>query len=132
MLKGATLQLSDEQAQILLHDRMNLGDGTNESRMKRQRLYMNAAAETLRTRMQQEPEFAGRFLEALEEYMVSSIQRGELLNEINRAYRYETLPAATLEGEHVIGEDGFVEFHAAENAAAQWVMETFYKVDIES
>ncbi|MDD5897615.1 MAG: LCP family protein [Clostridia bacterium] len=129
MTAGATLQLSDSQAAILLHDRMQLGDGTNQSRMKRQRLYLTAAAETMRARMREDPEFTGRFLEQLEEFMVASIQRGELINEANRAYHYTVLPYETLEGEHTIGEDGFVEFHVAPGATAEWVMNTFYRVE---
>ena len=132
MVKGATLKLNDRQAAILLHDRMQLGDGTNQSRMKRQRLYMTAAADTFRSRIQQETEFLGTFFDALSPFMDASIERGKLLNEINRAYHYEIQPYDTLEGEYSVGEDGFVEFHAAPGAATKWVMETFYKVDINN
>ena len=41
----------------------------------------------------------------------------------------EVLPVQTLQGEHCIGEDGFMEFHVTEGATAQWVMGTFYEQD---
>ena len=131
MINGATLRLTERQAEILLHDRMQLGDGTNEARMKRQRLYLNAAVETLVSRMKQNAEFMGVFLDALDPYMVASIPRGDLIAEVNRAYHYTVLPVQSLAGEHAIGADGFVEFHVAQGATIQWVMETFYKVDIK-
>ncbi len=40
MKKGATLKLTDEQAEIYLHNRLDVGEGTNTGRMARQHQYM--------------------------------------------------------------------------------------------
>jgi len=48
------------------------------------------------------------------------------MNEANQAYSFDVLPVATLAGEHVIGSDGFMEFHVADGAAADWVMQAYY------
>ena len=126
MTKGATLHLTDEQAEIFLHSRMTVGEGTNSERMARHRLYMQAAVETLRDKLKKTPAFIGDVFDALEGKMTANITRGKLLNEANRSYNFEVLPVTTLEGEHAIGHDGFMEFHAAEGAATDWVMQTFY------
>ncbi len=42
LVKGETITLSDEQAYNYLTGRMSVGDGENESRMRRQRTYMEA------------------------------------------------------------------------------------------
>ena len=127
MAAGATLKLTGEQAELLVRSRMQLGDGTNESRMNRQRLYLKAAGEALKERTKAEPDFLNGFLEKLEGAATMNIQRSQLLHEMNSSYAYEVLPIRTLEGEHMIGGDGFVEFHPAVGAAAQWVIDVFYE-----
>jgi len=42
LVKGKTIKLNDEQAYNYLSARMDVGDGENESRMRRQRTYMEA------------------------------------------------------------------------------------------
>ncbi|MBO4299525.1 MAG: LCP family protein [Clostridia bacterium] len=126
MTKGATLHLTDEQAEYFLHSRMTVGEGTNAERMARHRAYMMAAVDVLRAKLKQSANFAGELFDALESDMTSNISRGKLLNEANQSYNYEVLPVATLAGEHVIGHDGYMEFHVAEGATLEWVMQTFY------
>ena len=126
MTKGATLHLTDEQAELFLHSRMSVGEGTNAERMARHRAYMTAAVETIRAKIKASANFAGELFDALEPAMTANIKRGKLLNEANQSYNYEVLPVATLEGEHQIGSDGFMEFHVAEGATTDWVMQTFY------
>ena len=126
MTKGATLTLTDRQAELLLRSRRFVGEGTNAERMARQRTYMEAAIETLRAKLKSSANFAGEIFDALESAMTANMTRGKLMNEANRSYNYEVLPVATLAGEHEVGSDGFMEFHVAEGAATDWVMQTFY------
>ena len=126
MVKGATVKLTDEQAELMVRARMTVGEGTNEERMARQRLFMNAAIDMMRDRLKESANFAGELFDAREKDMTSSIKRGKLMNEANQAYSFDVLPVATLAGEHVIGSDGFMEVHVAEGATTDWVMQTFY------
>ncbi len=126
MVLGMTLQLTDEQAEIFVRGRMSVGDGTNASRMVRQRVYMSAAVEVFRKRVESEPGYIDEFLDALENVVTTNISRGRLVNEINHAYRYETPDMETLAGEYRIGEDGFMEFHVADGAVMDWIMRTLY------
>ncbi len=43
MKPGATLKLSDEQAYTFVHNRMDIGDGENTSRMRRHRAYIHTS-----------------------------------------------------------------------------------------
>ena len=49
-VKGARITLTGRQAYDFVHDRMTVGDGTNLSRMKRQRAYMEAVQDILQKR----------------------------------------------------------------------------------
>ncbi|MBO4883896.1 MAG: LCP family protein [Clostridia bacterium] len=126
MVRGATLHLTDEQAEIFLRSRMAVGEGTNAERMARQRVYMSAAIDVMRAKLKDSVNFAGELFDALEADMTSSIKRGKMMNEANQAYNFEVLPVETLPGEHAIGRDGFMEFHVADGAAAEWVMQAYY------
>ena len=126
MVKGAELTLNGQQAEYMVRGRMNIGDGTNAGRMKRQQVYMKAASGQLKARMRENINYADEFLDALDEVMVSNFTRGRIINELNRAYQYDILPAETLAGEYTIGEDGFQEFHADQDALFAWVVDTFY------
>ena len=124
---GATVKLNAAQTELLVRTRMQIGDGTNESRMRRQRLFLEAAGETLKRRIQEEPEFLNGFLDDIEAVTTMNIQRSWLMNELGAAYRYEMGPIGTLDGGHVIGRDGFVEFHPTPGAAAEWVVDVFFE-----
>ena len=126
MVKGATLKLTDEQAEIYLRARMSVGSGTNEERMARQRVFLSAAVDILREKIKESVNYAGEFFDALEPNMTSSVKRGMLMNEANQSYNFEVKPIDTLAGEHKVSSDGFMEFHVADGAAADWVMQVFY------
>ena len=124
---GATVTLNSAQAELLIRGRMQIGDGTNKSRMRRQRLFLEAAADTLKKRIQQDTEFVNSFFDAIEPKTTMNIQRSRLIGELNTAYGYEVHPIQTIEGEHTIGRDGFMEFHVKTGAAAQWVVDVFFE-----
>ena len=128
MVKGATLTLTGEQAESFVRGRMDVGDGTNESRMVRHRTYMAAAMEGLTEQMREDTEYVGALYDELESVMTTNVSRGRLINEVNKAYKYEVLPVETLDGEYAVGADGFMEFHAADDAVIEWVMHTLYEL----
>ena len=128
MKKGATLTLTDAQAELLVRSRMTVGDGTNASRMMRQRTFMNAAANQLLVKLRADSEFGGTLFDALDQiasYM--NFNRGRMINEVNRAYNYDILPAETLAGEYNIGENGYMEFHPDKDAVSAWVIQNLFE-----
>lgn len=126
MTKGATLTLTGEQAVTLVRRRMDVADGTNETRMTRQREFMDAAVPLIREKINESSGFITTMIDTLTPYVTTNMVRGRMINEINRAYHYEVEPVQYLSGEHSIGEDGFVEFHADEQSIVDFVLDAFY------
>lgn len=126
MTAGTTLTLHGSQAEAFVRSRMEVGDGSNASRMRRQQAYLSAAGDLLREKLAKDPNFIGEVYDQVSGAMTTSMSRGRMINEANRAYQYDILPVETLAGEYKIGEDGFMEFHADEDALLVWTMETFF------
>ena len=87
---------------------------------------MTAAVEVLQARMGEDASFVGTLLDRMGDSVTSSMSRGQLLNEANRAYHYEILPTTRLDGTYEIGSDGFMEFHVSDGATHDWVMQTLF------
>ena len=96
------------------------------SRMRRQRIYMEAASKALGERIAKDADFVGGLYEALDGIMVTDMRKGRMINEASRIYSYDILPAATPAGEYRIGADGFMEFHADEEKLLEWVVGTYF------
>lgn len=70
---GETIKLDDEQAVHYVRGRMDVGDGTNENRMKRQSTYMNAVSDIFKQKMSEDEGFVMEVYDALQDYMVTDI-----------------------------------------------------------
>lgn len=128
MVKGAVLTLTDAQAEILVRSRTTIGDGTNASRMERQRSFLTAAVDKTRIKVSEDTEFAGNLLDAIDQMSgYTDYQRGQLINLLNQISNYDVLPVETLQGEYKTGADGFAEFYADEESAVKWVLQTLYE-----
>ncbi len=65
MQKGKTIRLSDSQAFHYVHDRYQVGDETNISRMNRQKNYMKAFMAKAMQKTKKEPAFANKLYKQL-------------------------------------------------------------------
>lgn len=128
---GTPVKLKGKQAESFVRARMSVGDGTNVSRMARQTLFLDSAMPLLRKRLSEDLAFSNTIIGALEPLAVTNFTRSWLISEVNQAYRYEVLPVETLPGEHTVGKDGFVEFHAEAEAPVRWVLEHLYTKQTE-
>ena len=126
MALGATIHLTDEQAVQFLRGRLAVGEGTNSDRMSRHRLYLHAASDKITEMTKASAGFITEFYDGLYGSMETNLSKSQLLSEVNESISYEVLPIETLAGEHMIGSDGFMEFHVAEGAPAAWVMNVCY------
>lgn len=131
MVKGVTLRFSGAQAEKFVCSRMEIGDGTNLSRMRRQQAFIAAATAALRERLRGEPAFIEALLDALQADMTADKPRNWMLSEANRVWNYEVRPIETLPGRYVTGGDGFVEFYPSIGAAEAWVVSAFYRMEQE-
>lgn len=127
MAPGTTLTLTGQQAELFVRSRMSIGDGQNTSRMRRQRAYMAELSRTIDDMVAGNTSAAGSLFDTLGDALVTNLKRGRMVNEVNKAAKYQRLPVQTLEGEHTVSEAGFVEFHVDEEALQRLVVETFYQ-----
>jgi anionic cell wall polymer biosynthesis LytR-Cps2A-Psr (LCP) family protein len=76
--KGTTLTLTDEQAETYVRARMEVSDGTNESRMRRQENFLSGLKANYKEKLEADEEFAVDVYEAMEPYMVTSLSLGDV------------------------------------------------------
>lgn len=127
MTKGAALRLQGDQAEKFVRGRRNVGDGTNASRMRRQKAFIDAARELLLQQMNADMNCVGRLYDALEEHLTTNLQRGWLINKAYECREYQWKDAITPAGSHAVGEDGFMEFHADADALNALLAESFFE-----
>ena len=127
MTKGATLTLRGMQAEIFVRSRMDVGDGTNVSRMQRQHTFIRSAEELLVQRMNEDMNYAGTLYDTLAGHMTTNIERGWLINKTYECRDYRRPETKMLAGGHCIGTDGFMEFHADEDALNALLTEMLFE-----
>lgn len=127
MKKGTTLTLVGDQAEYYLRSRMNIGIGTNEARMERQRSYLNAAADILMDKVRGDSDFAGDVYDAIEPYLITDMRRGRIINESVSCVEYVRADMISPPGEHSVGDDGFMEFEPDAQALERLVISTFFE-----
>ena len=127
MTKGVTLTLRGMQAEIFVRSRMDVGDGTNVSRMQRQHTFIRSAEELLVQRMNEDMNYAGTLYDTLAGHMTTNIERGWLINKAYECRDYRRPETKMLAGGHCIGTDGFMEFHADEDALNALLTEMLFE-----
>ncbi len=127
MIKGATLTLHGEQAEIYVRSRMSVGIGTNEARMTRQEQYVAKLFAQLDAQMRSEQNFSGTMFDTLSPYLTTDIDRGRLMNMVWLAKDYARPQPLSIVGEHRIGSDGFMQFYADEASLYAAVLDLFYE-----
>ena len=126
MQKGATIRLTGAQAEYFVRGRTTVSDGTNQSRMRRQRVYIEALVEELERRLASNEGFAEEVLETLSTYVESDASTNVLLNDFNMYSDYEWNALRMLSGEHCIGQDGFAEFWIDEVQAREMIVDIWF------
>ncbi|MBQ9324648.1 MAG: LCP family protein [Clostridia bacterium] len=127
MYVGASLHLTDDQAALFTHSRMSVGDGTNTSRMRRHRAYMNGAIAQIRSLMASDAEYASSLLDSIYSILFTNLSKGRIINELNMIYSYDLGEIQTPAGINIKGSNGLVEFHVDEDRLIEWILETYYE-----
>ena len=124
LVKGRTITLTDEQAYNYLHARMGVGDGENESRMRRQRTYMEAVYDKVIDRVRTEKSFLDDITETLGDCVTTNMD-GDDFGQIRNVFRDgKDLGILVPEGETAVGarlDDGLdhTEFYMDEDSLAK-------------
>lgn len=126
MTAGKTLTLTGMQAEYYLRYRYDIGDGSNASRLLRQRNYMESAKEALMERLDESSSGINALFDAIDPYTVTDMSRGRLMNLASLAERFSNLPIIEIEGENTVGDSGLYEFYPDEDALMRIILDTFY------
>ncbi|MCI6858048.1 MAG: LCP family protein [Eubacterium sp.] len=125
--RGETVTLTDEQALHYVHDRMNVGDGTNECRMRRQKEYVGALTQIFKQKMKENSGFINTFYNSLSDYMVTDMSVGEMGNVSNLVLESKDQGEVSIEGTNAIGEYGYNEFTMNEDSRDAIARKLFFK-----
>lgn len=124
--KGKTIKLNDEQAQHYVHDRMNVGDGSNECRMRRQNRYMKGLKKLVGDRTDSNPQFPLNVYRNLHDYMITSMS-GEDSSKITKAVlKNKYLGTFKIKGKNKKDEYGFNAFYPNKKSLDEVVRKLFY------
>ena len=127
LVKGQTVTLTDDQAMHYVHDRMNVGDGTNECRMRRQKAYIDALFPLYKAKLQENSGFINDFYNQLSDYMVTDMSVGEMGNVANMILNSEDKGELSIKGTNAVAkDDGFNEFTMDETSRGDVAMELFF------
>ena len=126
LTKGSQICLSGSQALTYVRARGGMEDSSNLQRMRRQRTYMQALYEKVKTRVEEDENFMTEAAARLSDCMVSDYTANQLaaLGDLLSACSMgEILP---LEGSAKQGKE-FMEFYVDEEALQQTVITLFYE-----
>lgn len=128
---GETITLSDEQAYHFLHDRMNVGDGENTSRMRRQQTYLHGMIKKVQSMQENDHQFVINMLQDISEYSVSSMDLNKMGKVIQKLQGYTYEGMYTIAGQTRLGQalgDGLdhTEFYMDEKDRLQKLTEIYH------
>ena len=126
LVQGTDVTLHGDQALHFVRARINVTDGTNLSRMNRQRVYMNALSDRLNEKLRAGDRFALTLADTLEEYAVSDLITDELAQLADRLKGYTFKGIETVPGEARMGAR-YVEFYPDEDALRETVIRLFFE-----
>ena len=127
MRVGETITLQGKQAEYYVRSRMGIGEGTAASRMVRQKDYLNKAGVLIDEKLHDNVNFIGTLFDGLKSDLTTDMSRGRMINEANASRNYSRTDTISPIGEHSLGDNGFVEFHADEHALEELVLDVFFE-----
>ena len=125
LIEGETILLNGKQALTYVRGRGNVGDMTNTSRMVRQRQYMAAFAEKIKSAYESNNELVLNAYNAIADYTVTDCSITVLSDTAERLSSYEIKEIITPEGEIVDNEE-YIEFHADNEKLKDLIVSLFY------
>jgi anionic cell wall polymer biosynthesis LytR-Cps2A-Psr (LCP) family protein len=127
MVMGSTIKLTDEQAYNFVSGRMNVGDGSNTQRMKRQAAYEKGLKENLEVLCNEDNSYPMTIYEALSDYMVTDITSQKFSKLALLVLKDKDAGSLSIDSTETIGELGFVEVYPDEDSLQQVILQLFYK-----
>ncbi len=128
MKEGTTMVLKGDQATTYVRSRSSVGDGSNASRMRRQREYLLGFIRQAKARLKEDLTLPLDVYSALTRYMVTNISVNEAAYLATTALdcRFTGDSIRNVPGETVQG-DLYAEYYVDEDALYQLILDVFYE-----
>ena len=125
LIKGQKVKLTGEQALKYVQSRKGVADSSNESRMARQKQYLEALYASTNECIKNNDKFVIDASLKLSEYMVSNCSLTQFQNIFEKVSKYDFTEIKYLDGEMKAGER-FMEFYPSEESVKKQVIDLFY------
>ena len=126
LVKGQEVTLRGEHALRYVRTRYGLEDSTNETRMTRQRQFLEAAYEKTQQCIDTRDGFVAEACLRLAEHIVSDRSGNQLQTYLERIASYDLEGIRSIEGKSKLGEE-HIEFYPDSDALIRTVIELFYQ-----
>ena len=126
LIKGETVTLTPEQAQLYVQHRRELADSSNSTRMQRQQQYLKAMREEIVKRIETDNEFLANAVIKMADYMDSDCSTTRLEEIGKKMQEYTFVEISEIEGKSILGSDEKIEFYPDEMALKKVVIDLFY------
>ena len=104
MKKGATLTLTDRQAELLMQSRYVMDDDRNTQRMRRQQIFLNAFMKKIKKQNTGDINAAVKLYDRLRPYATTDIKMNDLTALLKDMQGYTDKGIITIDGTSKIGE----------------------------
>ena len=128
-VRGETVELVGEQALLFVRGRMNVGDGSNLGRMRRQRTYMDALSARFREELQDNSAVINDIYRGAEPYMITDLSLGQVSAIALKTLSMKNNGTVTPAGESSLLERkgrSYAQFKADEDDLWRIVLDLFY------
>lgn len=132
-VEGATVTLHGDQAELFVRSRMSLENDTNEFRMQRQQIFLNAWKDQVNAKMESDSSFALDMVFALSDYMTSDMSASQLSDFASMLSDYKDLGTLKTVGETFEADENraFREYYVDSADLEAKVIEMFYEEAVE-
>ena len=104
MKKGATLTLTDRQAELLMQSRYTMEDDRNTQRMRRQQIFLNAFMKKIKKQNAGDVNATVKLYDRLRPYATTDIKMNDLTALLKNMQGYTDKGIVTIDGKSKIGE----------------------------
>ena len=128
--EGAKVKLQGKQAELFVRSRMSLENDTNEFRMERQQMFLNAWMDQANHKMDTDSGFALGLVLSLSDYMTSDMSANALSDLANQLKEYKNLGTVKTIGETLLESEAkisaFREYYVDMDDLERKVIDLFY------
>ena len=127
LVMGETIKLQGEQAEHFVRGRMNVADGTNENRMKRQAQFLEALFPTFISKCEGNEEFAIEVFNTMSDYMVTDMSGKDFSKMVKAIIKNEELESPEITGSIGIDRWEFATFEPDQDSIRDAVIQLYYE-----